>query len=114
MNDPDKRWLLKNPGHIEQLDLLFAIYPGAKVIQTHRDPAKAIPSLVALLMHLHPIYEEGRFEQRAQNMLTREAAKWARDIRRCDLVREKHPGAVIDVVHGDFHRDPMGGARTHL
>ena len=108
MNEPDKRWLLKNPGHIEQLDLLFAIYPQAKVIQTHRDPARAIPSLVALLMHLHPIYEEGRFEQRAQNMLTREVAKWARDLRRCDLVRERHPGAVIDVVHGDFHRDPMG------
>ena len=64
VNDP-RRWLLKNPGHIEQLDLLFAIYPNAKVIQTHRDPAKAVPSLVSLLMHLHPIYEEGRGEQRA-------------------------------------------------
>jgi hypothetical protein len=45
-NEPDKRWLLKNPGHIDNLDLLFAIFPGAKVIQTHRDPAKAVPSLV--------------------------------------------------------------------
>ena len=44
-NDPDKRWLLKNPGHIDNLDLLFGIYPDAKVIQTHRDPAKALPSL---------------------------------------------------------------------
>jgi hypothetical protein len=107
MNEPDKRWLLKNPGHIEQLDLLFACYPQAKVIQTHRDPAKAIPSLCALLMHLHPIYEEGRSEQRAHNMLARETAKWARDVRRCDKVREAHPGQVMDVVHGDFHRNPM-------
>ena len=45
-NEPDKRWLLKNPGHIDNLDLLFAIFPDAKVIQTHRDPAKAVPSLV--------------------------------------------------------------------
>lgn len=106
-NEPDKRWLLKNPGHIEQLDLLFAIFPDAKVIQTHRDPAKAIPSLCALLMHLHPIYEEGRSEQRAHNMLAREVAKWARDIRRCEPVRQAHPGQVLDVVHADFHGQPM-------
>ena len=59
-NEPEKRWLLKNPGHIEQLDLLFACYPDARVIQTHRDPAKAIPSLCALLMHAYPVYEQGR------------------------------------------------------
>ena len=106
-NDPDKRWLLKNPGHIEQLDLLFATYPDAKVIQTHRDPAKAIPSLCSLLMNFHPIYEEGRYEQRAHNMLAREAGKWAKAVRDADAVRAKHPGQVVDVVHGDFHRDPM-------
>jgi len=106
-NEPDKRWLLKNPGHIENLDLLFAIYPDAKVIQTHRDPAKAVPSLVSLLMNLHPIYEEGRLQQRAENMLVREVNKWAEAVRKCDTVREKHPGQVIDVVHADFHADPM-------
>ncbi|MEJ5977713.1 sulfotransferase [Novosphingobium sp. PS1R-30] len=108
MNDPDKRWLLKNPGHIENLDLLFAVYPDAKVIQTHRDPAKAIPSLVSLLMNLHPIYEEGRYDQRAENMLVREVNVWSDAVRRCDRVREQHPGQVLDVVHADFHRDPMG------
>src|SRR3546814_11023491 len=63
MNDPDKRWLLKNPGHIEHLDMLFAIFPDAKVIQTHRDPAKAVPHLVPRLINLHGIMEEGRTQQ---------------------------------------------------
>lgn len=71
-NDPDKRWLLKNPGHIENLDLLFAVYPQAKVIQTHRDPAKAIPSLVSLLMQAHPKFEDGRADERAKIMIRRE------------------------------------------
>jgi Sulfotransferase family len=106
-NDPDKRWLLKNPGHLQQLDLLFATYPNARVIQTHRDPAKAIPSLCSLLLNLHPIYEEGRYEQRAHNMLAREAGKWAKAVRDADAVRAKHPGQVVDVVHADFHRNPM-------
>jgi hypothetical protein len=108
-NEPEKRWLLKNPGHIENLDLLFAVFPDAKVIQTHRDPAKAVPSLCSLLMQLHPMMEgEERYQQRAHIMLAREVAKWAKAVQRADAVRPLHEGKVLDVVHGDFHRDPMG------
>lgn len=106
-SEPGKRWLLKNPGHIEHLDLLFAIYPQAKVIQTHRDPAKAIPSLVSLLMQTHSRFEEGRQDQRAEIMMRRETAKWANALRKADKVRKAHPGQVLDIVHADFHRDPM-------
>lgn len=104
---PEKRWLLKNPGHIDNLDLLFAVFPDARVIQTHRDPAKAVPSLVALLMQLHPLMEEGRAEQRSHIMLRREVAKWAKAVQKADRVREKHPGQVLDVIHAEFHREPM-------
>jgi hypothetical protein len=107
-NEPEQRWLLKNPGHIENLDLLFAIYPDAKVIQTHRDPARAVPSLVSLLMQMHPEMEVDRTDQRGQIMLQREVAKWANAVGKCDKVRVGHPGQVLDVVHADFHGDPMG------
>ncbi len=106
-NEPEKRWLLKNPGHIENLDLLFAIFPDAKVIQTHRDPAQAVPSLCALLMQLHPVMEEGRREQRAHNMLVREVTKWANAVRKAQVVAARHPGQMLDLIHGDFHRNPM-------
>jgi Sulfotransferase family len=106
-NEPEKRWLLKNPGHIANLDLLFAIFPAAKLIQTHRDPARAVPSLCALLMQLHPLIEEGRYEQRAHNMLAREVAKWAKAVADAESVRQAHPGQVLDIMHGDFHRKPM-------
>jgi hypothetical protein len=106
-NDTDKRWLLKNPGHIDNLDLLFAVFPDAKVIQTHRDPARAVPSLVSLLIRMHPIMEEGRLDQRREIMLRREVAKWSAAVRRCDKVREQHPGKVLDIVHADFHARPM-------
>ena len=106
-NDPDKRWLLKNPGHIEHLDLLFAVFPDAKVIQTHRDPAKAVPSLVSLLMNLNNVMEGDRPQQRSAILLRREVAKWANAVRKADKVRAAHPGKVIDVVHADFHARPM-------
>lgn len=108
MNDPGQRWLLKNPGHIEHLHEIFAIFPDAKVIQTHRDPAKAIPSLVSLLVKLHPVFEDGRYDQRQRIMMVRETEKWANAAAKAESVKAAHPGQVLDVVHGDFHADPMG------
>jgi hypothetical protein len=42
-----RNWLLKTPGHLATLDLLFATYPDAWVVQTHRDPAKTMPSTMS-------------------------------------------------------------------
>jgi hypothetical protein len=44
-----RRWLLKSPGHLSTLPALFAQYPDARVIHTHRDPGRFIASLVSLL-----------------------------------------------------------------
>ncbi len=107
-NDRDKRWLLKNPGHIENLDLLFAIFPDAKVIQTHRDPARAVPSLVSLLMSRHSAIETDRAEERARIMLRREVAKWSNAVRKAEGVRAAHRGQVLDLIHADLHNDSMG------
>ena len=107
-SDPYKCWLLKNPGHIENLDQLFATFPDAKVIHTHRDPAKAIPSLCALLIGNHALFEDGRLVERSWQMGARETEKWARALRRAEPVRQAHSGQILDVVHSDFHRDPMG------
>jgi hypothetical protein len=41
-------------------------------------------------------------------MLVREVAKWATAVRKAERVRQQHPGKVLDVVHSDFHHDPMG------
>jgi hypothetical protein len=106
-DDSDKRWLLKNPGHIINLDLLFAIFPDACVIQTHRNPAKAIPSLCKLLIGAHRTMEIGRVEARALNLGLRETEKWAKAIRDAEPVRQAHADQIIDVVHSDFHRDPV-------
>jgi Sulfotransferase family len=45
-----ERVLLKNPGHVFYLPLLLSVYPDALLVLTHRDPAKVIPSVAALLV----------------------------------------------------------------
>ena len=111
LNDRDRRWLLKNPSHVLHLDQLFRIFPDARVIQTHRDPAKAIASLCAILMGGHHIMERDRREQRANIMGMREAAKWSHGLRDAMPVRAAHPTQVMDVVHANFHADPLGVVR---
>ena len=46
------RWLLKSPFHVATLPALFAEYPDARVIHTHRDPRKFLASLVSILSAL--------------------------------------------------------------
>jgi len=50
--DTPRRWLLKSPYHIATLPALFAEYPDALVIHTHRDPRKFVASLVSILSTL--------------------------------------------------------------
>jgi len=42
------RWLLKSPGHMFGPAELLATYPDALIVQTHRHPNKAIPSIASL------------------------------------------------------------------
>ena len=105
--EPEKRWLLKNPGHIANLDLLFAVFPDALVIQTHRDPGQAIPSLCAVLMKSHPLMEDGRARERACLLGSRETDKWAKAVRDAERVRAAHRERILDVDHREFHRAPM-------
>jgi hypothetical protein len=48
LNDPDKRWVLKNPSHLVALDALMAVYPDALIVCTQRDPVTSIASACSL------------------------------------------------------------------
>jgi hypothetical protein len=52
---PARRWVLKSPGHLWGLDALAAIYPDAKIVQTHRDPLKVVASLTSLVTVLRSL-----------------------------------------------------------
>jgi hypothetical protein len=43
-----KRWVMKCPWHMWNLDALMAVYPDARIIFTHRDIAKALASHCSL------------------------------------------------------------------
>ena len=43
-----EHWLLKAPSHLFQLRALFAEYPDARIVHTHRDPHRTVPSTISL------------------------------------------------------------------
>lgn len=105
----DRTWLLKNPGHVAQMEALLDAFPDARVIITHRDPVKAIPSLCSVLSGMRRmLYRDPDLKK----LGPREIAYWAGAKRRSDAVRQQYaPDQFLDIDHRDFHRDPMGTVR---
>ena len=105
--DPGKPWLLKNPGHTWHPDHLFEVFPDALVIQTHRDPAAAIPSLCSVLNMLHGV-TAGRENARPERLGAVEVSKWRMAMQRTMAFRAKSPERFYDVHFREFHADPLG------
>lgn len=101
------RWLLKDPMHLARLPALFAAYPDAHVVVTHRDPMKVLPSaaslmttlrwqrsdivdnrgIVALLFRSYPVLLNRLIEDRASGTVPDDR--------------------IVDVLYADLMRDPL-------
>lgn len=106
------RWVLKNPGHVFYLDHLLAVYPDARIIQTHRDPAKVIPSVTALLAAMRRANSDAPIDEQriAGGNLRAFAAGLDQAIefrRRSGMEEHFH-----DVHFRELIADPMGTVRA--
>lgn len=108
--DQGRRWLLKNPGHLWDLESLFEIFPDACVIQTHRDPAKSIPSVCSLLEVTRRLFL-GQ-DQPLLGLGVSEALKWQHALQRAAPVRRRHERQFFDLRQQDFLAEPMGTIRA--
>ncbi len=108
--DDSRPWLLKNPGHIKELEALLEVFPDACVVQTHRDPGKSLPSLCSVLQMARGIYEGGNVDPKEVG--AREFDNWVQASEAAMAARERLPKEqFMDVRHQDFHADPMGVVR---
>lgn len=104
-NDPDRTWLLKNPTDTFSLQQVLNVFPDAMIVQTHRDPLQAVPSIVNLLAGAHRFYV-GEHADMAK-VFAREQEMWALAVERADAVKATIPGRAIDIDFGQFVRDQM-------
>ncbi|GAB10268.1 hypothetical protein GOARA_056_00150 [Gordonia araii NBRC 100433] len=105
-NDPEKRWVLKNPSHLFALDALMAAYPDALVVQTHRAPETIVASMCSLAEHATP----GWSTTFAGETIGRDQLElWSRGLREFTAARAKYdPAQFVDVDFAELRNDPLG------
>lgn len=104
-NDPNRCWLLKNPGHIYQMDKVLEIFPDARIIYTHRDPLKSIPSVASVIHMAHQIAAGDAADPLPVG--PREVKVWSRGSSVMRAARARNPEQFFDVQHGEYVRDPI-------
>jgi len=103
------RWLLKSPAHLLCVDQILDRFPGAKVIQTHRDPAAVLGSFCSLSAMLCSI---GSDAVPIDKIGQRWSAAWNDALDRADAVRDSRPDAtIVDVWYDQLVVDPIGVVR---
>jgi hypothetical protein len=104
-----KRFLLKDPTHLVHLETLAALFPQAKLVFTHRDPAFAISSICSLYAHSRAILSDD-VDARALGAEVM-AGYWPAAMDRAQALRERlGPPRCVDVRHADVVRDPLAAA----
>lgn len=104
-DQPQKRWILKYPYHLSHLDTLLRLVPDACIIQTHRDPLKAIPSFCHLIYTRRRLWEGDRVP--VNGIGPGECVYWRDALVRAQEVRQQNPSQFFDVEHSQFLHDPL-------
>ena len=100
---PRPRWILKYGGHLGHMPELFATYPDAKVIHTHRDPAVVVRSLISLVASLRLMRSDSFDPHSSVELLN---GGMARGLEKC--MDERGDNRVPQAQFADIHfRDLM-------
>lgn len=106
LNDPGKRWILKNPSHLVALDALLEVFPDAIVLVTHRDSVTCVASMCSLAAAstrgTSTVFTGATIGRTQLDLLTREHAAY-RSTR-----QSAAPGHFFDLEYDDLVRDPVG------
>jgi len=103
-----RHWVLKAPSHMEQLRPLLAVFPDARIIQTHRDAVTATVSLVSLtcygvrnyFAHPNPLVMGRSLSNAVERLL-----------RGIDRDRAPDDPRFVDVQFGEMMTDPIAMVR---
>jgi hypothetical protein len=108
---PERRWVLKAPAHLYGFEALFATYPDAGMIITHRDPLEVVASAASLHTVLRSTFSDTVDPVAVGAEVTR---RWAEGIARALAARDHGcapPERFVDVSYADLVRDPLGVVR---
>lgn len=106
---PGRHWVLKTPHHLEYLDTLIDVLPGARIVQPHRDPQKTTASFCSMVAHGACIFSD---EVDANELASHWLRKIRRVLERSIAVRAKLPEHYfLDISYYDLVAKPLDVVR---
>ncbi len=112
-----QRWVLKSPAHLFSLDALLQEYPDARILFTHRDPAKTMPSLASLIYVIRGLASDGIDPH---HLGRQQMTSWGAALDRATEARARHSDKAaqfLDLQFEDIVADPVAalqGAYEHF
>ena len=103
---PPTRWHLKTPVHMLALPALVKVYPDARFIMTHRDPARVLGSVCSLIQLMYRIASD--WDDPAE-LGRQQVELWSEALRRAIAFREEAgEGRFADLPFSALLADPVG------
>jgi hypothetical protein len=100
-----KRWVLKSPHHLEYLDALLEVFPEARIVHTHRDPAVTQASFCSMIAHGRGVFSDHVDPHEIGQEWLRKVGRLVR--RALDTRRRRGDGLFVDVYYRDLMKDPI-------
>jgi len=105
-----QNWILKSPGHLEQLRPLMATFPDATIVMTHRDPIAVIASCLTMNAYIDRLR---RVKVNPAEVANYWVDRIERLLRACVRDRSILPELrSIDLRFEDFMADQIGTVRS--
>ena len=100
-----RRWVLKCPHHLFDLEALAATYPGAQFVWLHRNPTDVFPSWCGL--------SEAVMQMSTDRIDRTEIGRswlkwWSIGVDRAMAWRSRHDATVLDVAYDELLSNPVG------
>ena len=103
------RWSLKTPQHLWSFAALFRTYPDARVIWTHRDPRKVVPSVASLNMAFYRTFTKDPDPKMVGQEWNRELSIGVR--KGMEFDKQADPGWCAHLLYEELMEDPIAALR---
>jgi hypothetical protein len=98
------RWVLKTPHHALAVDAIATVYPDARFVWTHRDPATCIASTASISCGLGSTFSDADHRHSAGVVWTRLLSEM---FERTEDARSRHGDRFVDVDYRELVADPL-------
>lgn len=104
-DDRERTWVLKSPVHVHSLPALLGVYPDARIVVTHRNPAEVLGSVNSLVATLRAAHSD--------HVDVDEIARYHADLygRSLDALVDVDDDRLHHVRYADLAADPLGVVR---